>query len=285
MKFHTLGEIPFQSDDRVFKSSPVREGVSFIVFLALAISLLLLAIGKGKLHWLDPFICYITAATLGLFAWLAFGRFRASLKPTSWLLRCNDDGIIIKYRSFLNWRFPAEDVQAVGFDYSEIAWVRTVKEKRISPSTDGKGGSTKQTQRFVFLDFCLANTDTSAIEARLQAEQNVNPAGLTITHDYPVEVLSGGIIQLRWNGISPSIREAIEYLSRHVKIAAVESTKFDLTRNCNRSPDEEKAKIVQLAKSGDKMGAVTLARQIYGYNLSVAVAFVEKLQSDDAKSK
>jgi hypothetical protein len=142
-------------------------------------------------------------------------------------------------------------------------------------------GGKKQIQVFTYLDFCLANADTSALEAHLQAEQKAEPPGRfkTIVRDYPVAVLPGGIVQLRWSGISPSPRKAIQYLSRHVKIAAADPTQVDLTRQSQRPPEEEDAKILELARSGDKMGAVNLTRQIYGSSLSEAVAFVEKLQS------
>jgi hypothetical protein len=143
------------------------------------------------------------------------------------------------------------------------------------------GGKT-QIQFLTFLDLCLANADTSALEAHLQAEQKAGPAGKrikTIVRDYPVEVLPGGIVRLRWYGISPPPGKAIQFLSRHVRIAAADSTRVDLTHRSHRPPDEEDAKILALARSGDKMGAVTLTRQIYGSSLSEAVAFVEKLQS------
>jgi hypothetical protein len=57
------------------------------------------------------------------------------------------------------------------------------------------------------------------------------------------------------------------------------STKVDLAHQRNLSPGEEDAKIAELAKSGDKIGAVKLTRQIYGSTLNEAVAFVEKLRS------
>jgi hypothetical protein len=221
-----------------------------------------------------------------LLGWAAWGQFRARLKPTNWLLRCNTNGVIIKFRSFENWRFPAEDVQAVGFDYSEVAKIRMVREQRAAP---GLGGNrTQQIQHLTCVDFCLANADTSNLEALLQAEQKAEPPGRfkTIYRDYPVEVLPGGIVRLRWSisagyRIHPSPGKAIEYLSRHIKTAVADSTKVDLASQSNLSPEEGDAKILKLAKSGDKMGTVKLARQIYGSTLSEAVAFVEKLRSGD----
>ena len=287
MRFYRLSEIPTRSDDQVFKASPTGAFIGFIVCLGIGISLLLLGISGAKIHGLNMppgLFFYSGAATCGLLGWAAWGQFRARQKPTNWLLRCNGNGIIIKYRSFENWRFPAEDVQAVGFDYSEVAEVRMVREQRTAP---GLGGNqTKQLQNLTYLDFGLANADTSDLEAYLQAERKAEPRGRfkTIYGDYPVEVLPGEIVRLRWSisggyGIHPSPGKAIEYLSRHIKIAAEVSTKVDLTPQGNLSPEEGDAKILKLAKSGDKMGAVKLTRQIYGSTLSEAVAFVEKLQS------
>jgi hypothetical protein len=286
MKFYRFSEIPIRSDDHVFKASPTNALIWFIVYLGIGIALLLLGINGAKIYGLfipSGLFFYGGAATCGLLGWACWGQFRARQKPTNWLLRCNSNGIIIKYRSYQNWRFPAEDVQAVGFDYSEITEARTAKEKRHYSSSTNPAGFNKY---FACLDFCLANADTSALEAYLQAEQKAEPPGRfkRFYWDYPVEVLPGGIVRLRWSisagyGIHPSLGKAIEYLSRHIKIAAAISTKVDLTHQSNLSPEEEDAKILKLAKSGDKMGAVKLTRQIYGSTLSEAVAFVEKLQS------
>ena len=288
MKFYRLNEIPTRGDDQVFKVSPTGPFIWSMVFLGMGVALLLLGIREMKMHGLKGppvFFSYFGAAALGLFGWIALSQFRACLKPTNWLLRCNSSGVIIKYRSFLNWRFPAEDVQAVGFDYSEIAWVRKVREQRTSPSMSGDRATQRQT--LTFLDFGLANPDTSALEAHLQLEQKARSQGRrikTVVLDYPVEALPGGIVQLRWRGsggfgISPSAGKAIEYLGRHVKIAPAESTKLDLTHRGNLSPAEADARILKLAKSGDRIAAAELTRQIYGSTLTEAVAFVEKLQS------
>ena len=202
MKFYRPGEIPTRSDDLVCKASPTGAFIWFIVFSGIGIALLLFGISGAKIYGLNMpsgLFLYGGAATFGLLGWAAWGQFRAREKPTNWLLRCNRNGVVIKYRSFENWRFPAEDVQAVEFDYSEIAWIRTVKEQRTAP---GLGGNqTQQLQYLTFLDFCLADADTSALETHLQAEQKAEPPGRfkTIYRDYPVEVLPGGIVRLRWS--------------------------------------------------------------------------------------
>jgi hypothetical protein len=280
MRFYRLGEIPTRGDDEVFKASATGPFIWFIVFTGLEIVLLLLGIRGRKLSAQLPpaFIFFAAAAFVGLFEWMVFGWFRDSLKPTCWLLRGNGSGVIIKYRSFRNWRFPPEDLQAVGFEYSQIAWVRTAKERVTSPDPATTRG--KLSRVFIYLDFCLRDGDTSALEAHLQAEQRARPKGkmiATVVVDYPVAVLPGGIVRVRWNGTNPSARKAIEYLGRQVKLADAASTQDDLTDHRNLSPADADAKILKLARSGDKTGAVTLAREIHGSTLGEAVALVDKL--------
>ena len=290
MKFYRLNEIPTRSDDQVFKASPTNALIGFIVFLGIGIALLIFGIRGARIDGLrmpSGLFLYGGAAVCGLIGWIAWGQYCARLKPSNWLLRCNNNGVIIKFRSFENWRFPAEDMQAVGFDYSEIAEIRKAKERRVVP---GLGGDqTKQLQNLTYLDFHLANADTSTLETRLNAEQKAEPPGnfKTIYRDYPVELLPGGILRLRWSisggyTIRPSLGKAIEFLGGHVKIGAADSAKVDLTQRSNQSPEEGDANILKLARSGDKIGAVKLTRQIYGSTLTEAVAFVEKLQSGEA---
>ncbi len=288
MKFYSLNEIPIRSDDVVFKASSTSALTGFIMFSGIGIALLLLGIIGPKVYGIGPaaaFFYYAGAATFLLFGWIAWGQFRARLRPTNWMMRCDCSGVIIKYRSIENWRFSAADVQAVGFNYSEIAEIKVAKEQRTVP---GLGeNQTKQIQHLTFLDFRLRNPDTTMLESHLQAEQKAEPPGRfkTIYRDYPVEVSPGGIVRLRWSKsgaytIHPPLKKAIEYLNRFATTTAVaDSSKADLTYRSNLSPGEGDAKILKLAKSGDKMGAVKLARQIYGSTLSEAVAFVEKLQT------
>src|SRR5208282_2260194 len=101
MKFYNLREIPARSDDRVFKASSRGAFIWFLLFSSIGIALIVLAVGGRRQFGpnLPPAIfTYGGAAFFGLFSWMTFRQLRASLKPTNWLLRCNDSGVIIKYR-------------------------------------------------------------------------------------------------------------------------------------------------------------------------------------------
>jgi hypothetical protein len=281
MTFYRLNDVPVSRDDVVFRQSPLRSAIIGAIFLGIAATSIVCAIEKWPRGTSVVFL-YIFGAFLGLIGLAWAFNFRATLKPTNWLLRCQLGGLFIKYRAYENWRMPADTLQAVGFDYGEIAWAKLVKERRRSPNADSKGGS--QTEFLTYIDFGMANSDLSALEANLDAERGIRPDnGLNmVIMDFPVQVLPGGIVEIRWNaGIRPSAKKALAVLGQRVKILDTEHRKTDLTHRFGANPEDEKAKIIALVKSGDQFGAVKLAQQVYGHNLTQAHEFVTKLTPGD----
>lgn len=283
MKFYKLSEIPTCIDDKVFKAMPLSQSIPIIIFFAIAIAALFTAVNggipKGKhINGLPPGSLYVVSAVFGLFGLFFVPILRASLKPTNWLFRCSSTAIIIKYRSCLHWRLPSEDIQTVAFDYSEIAWVRKVRQHQTS--FGGMRGNSKRTEFKTFLEFCLKDPDTSVLEAHLETErkQKCNPH----YWDYPVEVLSGGIIRIRRGGIMdyffPNNDKAVQWLGQFIKIEPTHSSKVDFTGRSDIKPQNEDESILNLLKNGDKIGAVRLTQKIYGVSLTDAVEFVDKLQ-------
>src|SRR5450432_3087250 len=134
MKFYRLDEVPVSRDDQVFKESPTINAIAAFILFGIAITALVLGLEKWRPQGMAPSLPYWVAGIFGLIGLFPLAHFRASLKPSNWLLRCNLSGIIIKYRAYENWRFPADTVQAVGFDYGEIAWAKLFKERRTTPS-------------------------------------------------------------------------------------------------------------------------------------------------------
>ena len=277
MTFHRIDEVPISADDTVFRLSPIRSAIAAAIFLGLGIAALACAVLKWP-HNSSVVFFYLFGGFLALIGLAWVFNFRATLKPTNWLMRCQLSGLFIKYRAYENWRMPVDTLQIVGFEYGEIAWAKLVKERRKSPNTDGKGGF--QIQWLTYIDLGMANPDLSAFEANLAAERKTRPAtGMNIVIiDYPVQVQPNGVVEIRWNGgLRPPAKKALEVLGRRVKILETEHRKTDLTHHAGASPEEDKANILALAKSGDHFGAVRLARQVYGYDLTQATDFVNKL--------
>jgi hypothetical protein len=119
MNFYKLDEVPITRDDTVFKESPTVN----------AIAALVAGIEKWP-HGKSPTTFFYSAAVLcTLIGLLPLSFFRASLKPSNWLLRCQLSGFLVKYRGYENWKLPADTLQAVGFDYGEISWAKIVRSQ------------------------------------------------------------------------------------------------------------------------------------------------------------
>jgi hypothetical protein len=284
MTFYRLKEIPPRGDELVCRAPATWALIWPIIHAGIGIALLLRGIRGGLIHGLGistGVFCYGGAAVFGLLGWAALGQLRARTKPSNWLMRCNSSGVLIKYRSFLNWHLPAEHVQVVGFDYFEIAEIRTAREKRHF-TNDNPAGYDKY---LTYLELRLVNADTSALETRLEAERAAEAPGRFKSRslDFPVEVLSGGLVRVRWKqsagyGTTPSLVKVISYLSPYTKTTASVS-RNDVKAPRSLTPEEADNRILGMVQTGDKMEAVKCAREIYGCSLSEAVAYVEGLQS------
>jgi hypothetical protein len=279
MKFYKLDEIPILKADQVFRVSPTGKAIAAVVMYGIAIASLVWGMSGRRPSGMGFGFPYYLTGVVGLFGLIPVGMFRASLRPSAWLARFNDEGIIVKYRSYMNWRLPGDGVQAVGFEWREIAWAGLVKERRTAPSSGSRGGT--EIRWLTYVDIGLANPDTGDLESHLQEEMNLRPDGIMVSLDYPVQTLPGGIVEISWSdGISPSAHKAAALLGRYVKIAEPDHRKVDLTHDRRASGDEERTKIILLARSGDEMGAVKLARQAFGYNLTQAHEYVEKVRGN-----
>jgi hypothetical protein len=280
MRFYRLDEVPVSPDDMVFRQSSIRSAIVALVFLVSGIASITCAVLKWP-HNSSVLFFYFFGGFLSLIGLAWIFNFRATLKPTNWLMRCQLSGCFLKYRAYENWRMPADSLQIVGFEYGEITWAKLVKERRKSPNTDGKGGF--QIEWLTYIDLGMTNPDLSALEANLAEERKTRPTtGVNIvTMDYPVQVQPNGVVEIRWNaGLRPSAKKALEVLGRRVKILETEHRQTDLTHHFAANPEEDKAKILALAKSGDHFGAVKLAQQAFGYNLTQAHNYVDGVAPD-----
>jgi hypothetical protein len=279
MRFYKLDQVTVSRDDQVFKVSSTSQTIGLVITSAIVLTLLVFAIRNGIHHRVVPaFFSAVFGGMIGLFALNSYGSLRASREPTNWLLRCQGGGLLVHYRSYRNWRFPADTPQVVGWEYPEIAWVRVAKERRTVPSMT-HGGNSSETHFMSFVELGLVNPDTTELEKYLSADRSLSAGGM-IVMDYPVQVLPGGIVQMSWSGMHPPAHQAVECLGRQVKTAETAHRVVDLVHHSKAPPEEERQKILQLVRSGDVIAAVTMARQVYGYSLTEAHTFVEKLKSE-----
>lgn len=274
MNFYNLQNAPVNRNDFVCKRSSFTSAIPVIVLYGIALAGLLG--GLKIIHFGVPqVVCWIIAAFLGLFGLLFFAQFRATLKPTNWLLRIREPGVVIKFRSYLNRDLPATDTQVVQIDYSEIAWARKAVEHRTVRGADNR----TELQRLVHIDFCLKE-ETTALAENLQNE-NARESG-TSSHweDYPVQLLPERIVRIHWNGTTPGVNAALKKLSRNVKIEPEQKIKNDFASVGKITPEELKEKVQTLVASGDTIAACELLRRAQRCSLTEAMQYVDKVKAE-----
>src|SRR5689334_5174847 len=105
MKLLTLKQTSGRQADVVFRSAGLGSGIgAVIIWSVLAVDLYLLIEGPNAAIGIPRAL----AAVIGLFllfvAWLMTQRWRASRRPSNWLMRVRGNDVLIKFRSYENWR-------------------------------------------------------------------------------------------------------------------------------------------------------------------------------------
>src|SRR6185437_7596701 len=191
--------------------------------------------------------------------------------------RASQSGVLIKYRSYLNRKLPAADVQVVALDYNEIEWAREVIERRVTADSSHGGNSVSATTH-KFIELRIKG-DTAEIAGKLQ-EENLREASAT-SHwvDFPVQLMDDGVVRLNWDGITPNIDSALKKMGVHIPIEEAQKSRTDYASTKNLSPEELQEKVRQLNASGDRIAACALAKKALRCSTTEAMKFVEDASS------
>ncbi|HWH77710.1 MAG TPA: hypothetical protein VNT76_10080 [Candidatus Binatus sp.] len=271
MQLLRLTDARMSQRDRVFYHSRARAVAGALLILAGVLGLFLF--GWLKSVW--P--AYVSAAfiflCLVIFHQLILARFRSS----NWLLRLNDDRMLIKFRSYLNDRFPQYDLTVMSLPFSEIRSAKLLREKQELKDYRGHSGTTTKIREFVELE---VNSDCRQLTEELAKERERVFKGKAIPlaryGDFPVRVTEPNRIQIDWT-VVPRAQTLLEILTRHTLVHPAEVSSKDFV-NLEKLPrEQQEARLRGLAESGDKIGAIVLARQLYSYDLTAAKQFVEEL--------
>jgi len=211
-----LTDVEGSPRDRVFGYSRVNAALGAIIAIAAMAALLFRA---NTAHWRAG---YYLAAVIFVFLVLTQRFITARFRPTNWLVRMNDAGLYIQFRSYLNYHLPAEDLTVVFVPYQEIRAARLVRERaRVS---DSEGGTATQIRRYIELELAGA---TSALEKALQAEitekapveRGLLFSSSTLYEDYPVRMPSPPFLRICWQA-RPRAEKFLEALRPNAAIAA-----------------------------------------------------------------
>jgi hypothetical protein len=271
MTLLTLRQVQCAQGNRVFRASGLAPAGLAMALVAAIIGLIVCRSYAGF-----PLIVLIPSASLMAGAALIAGASALkSIRPTNWLLICQEGRLLIKFRSYLNTGFPEDDPQVISIGVGEIT---AVGQSTLTIRTPDAEGSSQQTS--VYLDLCV-NCDLSALKEALNHEHQLGRTESTVWQDYPVSVAGDHVIRIEWKSpatrIRPRISVALALLGGYFPITRDFSEALDLTQTGNPDKDEMDSRILALAEKGRKLDAVKLAQTAYGYSLSEALDFVEGL--------
>ncbi len=275
MRLLRLADVEIGSNDQVFRHPRLPALILWLGgFAAVAAMFFNAYTGKFKPGYIfGPFVLLFLLLTLKFVT--------ARFHPSNWLARTNQTGIYVQYRSYLNYRLPADDPSVVFISYGEIASARRVREKVETPDPM-HNSSTTQYLRHIELEL---TGDTTALGSALSSEQSeqapmekhVYGSSSTLYRDYPVSLTTPPFLRIRWNGV-PGAKKFLDALRRYTVIADPISLTEDFTRLRSLNHEAQQEKLRDLVRRGQTITAIYTARQLYGCGLTEAKRMVDGLQ-------
>jgi hypothetical protein len=211
-----------------------------------------LLIGSGV--WPALFAWWIVF-WLGVIWLLLFGTTRKALHPDAWLVRADEEGLFIKWRSFQNVAWGADGLQVVFVPYGLIVAARRHKRRWNSP--ESRHGGIRM-ERNTFLELQLGEVDTGALRQILANERDGKPGGKKTRKarwgHFPLAVEPGPVLRIEWRA-TPGLRAMLEVLHQHgVDIAPDASSKSELQDGASAE------ELAELARRGDLMTLIRVLR-------------------------
>ena len=278
MQLLRLNEVERSPGDRVFRYSPTRMALLFLGVVCMGIALLLVDWqGRSRsVHYIAYYIDGVLLLGLVLMRRFLLARFR----PSNWLVRMRHDGLLIQFRSYLNYSLPAEDVTVVSIPYQNIRSARSVRERS---TIQGEDGTTEQTRRLVEFELVGDLTPLSkalAAELARPAPKQKTWYGNTSTlyRHYPVRMVSSPFLQVEWSAV-PGAAGFLDALRSYTTIAPPVVVSEDFAHIGSLNREEQEKRLRELDQRGRTIAAVYIARRLYGYDLTQAEGFIQGLRT------
>ena len=269
----TESEVPATLAGGVFRYSRIT--AALVAGAVLLAGLGLIALGRMQSN---PFAYYI-AALLLVFLWIYQAMVIARFRSTNWLVRVDEHGAYIKFRSYLNHHFPTSDRTVAFVPFRDMKLTKVVREVQEVPDADGRGTSTR---RRIVIEIELDEESRELAQA-LAAERNAPAPSIGRWYGssagkyrhYPVVMPSPRVIAIEW-GVVPRAPVFISIMAMHTPVEATEIVR-DYTALGALAKHEQESRLLELAEKGHMMDAIRLARSLYGYDMTEAKQFVTDL--------
>ena len=217
---------------------------------------------------------YVCGVSLGLLAAFQSLDFRARLRPTNWLVQIHRDGLLVHLRSFRNFHFADTGPTALFIPYADIESARATIVVGTVPGSE-RHERTDRKRRTVVLELAPDAKGRDDLARTLDAERKPRQ-GWTVRH-YPVRLAGEDRLEIDWE-VGLPMEDFLAAIGSRVKVLAEDASAVDFRRIGGLDPDRQREQLAQLVARGDKLSAVTLARKIYGFDLTRAMNFIDELE-------
>jgi hypothetical protein len=217
----------------------------------------------------------------------AISMVRHAGRPTNWLLRVAGDRIQIKFRTYMNDHFPAEEIQIVELQRSEVAWLRDVRAGFVVDAPRGphqRIGRTEITRQY--LEIGLANADLGDLDHLLRAERthpSVGKGGWKSKYNFnPVQTAGSRAVRVCWRDpnsqITPKLGIALDFFSRWAEVRTAHCESVNCTAGMLKDlPTEEQDAVMRQTAPVDSMAVEQTMCALRGCSLTEATRLVEAL--------
>lgn len=286
MKLYRLDELSKRDAQHVFRQSRLTSVLISVIFLAGAVGLAWLILVRD-----GPCMLWAASAISFLIFLFTLGMAAAAFKKTNWLMKCGRAGLLIKFRSHLNHHFPNDQPTVVLIERSEIDSACKVSEVLSVPGVGGtRRGRGTRSLRCVYLELRLrhGNTDELADALRRERTMKAPKVGISRTkyHHYPVRLVNSSLIRVTWKSkdtfIRPGIEAALRTLGRIMRIDPEQQLGERRWQELQGAALDDF--VLDLCERGDRMNAIKIVRERYGYGLTQAREFVDQLLGADASA-
>jgi hypothetical protein len=281
MRLLRLQDVEIGPSDRVFRHSRILGLILWLVEIAGMVASFYYA------YTAKFVIGYFFGVLLLLFVLGTKRYVTARFHPSNWLVRMNDTGVFIQYRSYLNYELPPDDPSVVFLSFGEIASAHLLKERVEVPDPAKPGQTNTQFLRYVELEI---PGNTSALVSALNAESGESApvvkrwyggSSSTLYQDYPVTMTAPPFLRIRWNVILRA-KVFLEALRPYTVISDTVSLTHDFAHLQSLSRDAQQEQLRELAARGQTVNAIYTARKLYGCSLEEAKEMVDGLRTRSA---
>jgi hypothetical protein len=277
MRLLRLQDVEIGPRDRIFRHPRLR---ALMVWLAGFTATLAFFFDASVAKWPPG---YIFGSFLLLFLLLTLRMVTARFHPSNWVVRMNETGIYLQYRSYLNYELSSEDSSVVFISFSEIGSARLSKERVETPDPANPG--TTQTQYLRYIDLELTGNSAplaSALQAELCEQAPLKKrwyggSSSTLYRDYPVTMTAPTFLRIHWD-VVPGAQKFLDALRPYTVIADTVSLTQEFTHLKSLSREEQQKQLRELVVRGQTITAVYAARNLYGFSLGEAKAMVDSLR-------